>query len=223
VEEKIERWSGMMIIKSGVKAAPTDEVFRPAAPKREAVARPIIERPTPQPEKKIAAVPVMKAAFAAEDERKVAQEPIITKQSGEIAEEKSAQVASVAPVAEKTVEKYETLCSTCEQQITVPFKPDPKRPAFCKECLKDYQRAMARVRSDQGTQNQPVQRVEERKQDRPVQKSEHRSELVGRAPQGRSMSLSQMAHVAPKKFKQERKKPNVDLGAIRKLIDESKG
>jgi CxxC-x17-CxxC domain-containing protein len=50
---------------------------------------------------------------------------------------------------------YETVCDTCEDKILVPFKPDPKRPAFCKECLKDYQRSMARLRYDKKEDFQP--------------------------------------------------------------------
>lgn len=41
-------------------------------------------------------------------------------------------------------------------EIEIPFKPDGKRPVFCKECLKDYQRAVAKVKEVQnqnGSQN----------------------------------------------------------------------
>ncbi|MEI6235178.1 MAG: CxxC-x17-CxxC domain-containing protein [Planctomycetota bacterium] len=31
--------------------------------------------------------------------------------------------------------KFRVNCSTCGVETSVPFKPDPKRPAFCKTCL----------------------------------------------------------------------------------------
>ncbi len=51
-----------------------------------------------------------------------------------------------APVAEgsgsmgasgtKKGEMFETVCSNCGKQTTVPFKPDGKRPAYCLQCLR---------------------------------------------------------------------------------------
>ena len=41
-------------------------------------------------------------------------------------------------------------------------------------------------------------------------------------PQDRPMSLSQMSHIAPKKFKTVRKKPQVNLGDVRDLINKTK-
>lgn len=32
-------------------------------------------------------------------------------------------------------QKFRVNCSTCGIETSVPFKPDPKRPAFCKACL----------------------------------------------------------------------------------------
>jgi CxxC-x17-CxxC domain-containing protein len=31
---------------------------------------------------------------------------------------------------------YEAVCSNCNKKIQVPFKPDPNRPVYCKNCLK---------------------------------------------------------------------------------------
>ncbi len=41
---------------------------------------------------------------------------------------------------------YPVNCDTCDEEIEIPFKPDGKRPVFCKECLKDYQRAVAKAK-----------------------------------------------------------------------------
>ncbi|MFA5086814.1 MAG: CxxC-x17-CxxC domain-containing protein [Candidatus Paceibacterota bacterium] len=34
------------------------------------------------------------------------------------------------------IEMHDAECSNCGKQMKVPFKPDPKRPAYCKACLK---------------------------------------------------------------------------------------
>lgn len=33
------------------------------------------------------------------------------------------------------VEKFDATCSNCKKQTTVPFKPEPGRPVYCKECV----------------------------------------------------------------------------------------
>ncbi|HOS88012.1 MAG TPA: type IV secretion system DNA-binding domain-containing protein [Candidatus Paceibacterota bacterium] len=42
------------------------------------------------------------------------------------------------PVKEKesSIELYDIECYNCGRKIKVPFKPDPKRPVYCKPCLK---------------------------------------------------------------------------------------
>lgn len=46
-------------------------------------------------------------------------------------------------------ELFDALCETCGDQIKVPFKPDGKRPTFCKDCLKDFQRMQAKAKLKQ--------------------------------------------------------------------------
>lgn len=31
-------------------------------------------------------------------------------------------------------EMYKTKCSECDMETEVPFKPDPDRPVYCREC-----------------------------------------------------------------------------------------
>ena len=82
----------------------------------------------------------------------------------------------------------------------VPFKPDPNRPAFCKECLKDYQRKMAIDRERKlKMQSQAVQKKTIISQ-APNENSQPKDITVDNRP----MSLSQMSHIAPKKFKSGR-------------------
>ncbi len=33
------------------------------------------------------------------------------------------------------LEKFPTVCSLCKKETTVPFKPEPGRPVYCKECI----------------------------------------------------------------------------------------
>ncbi len=41
-----------------------------------------------------------------------------------------------APAGGPDTGKYETICSNCGKNTTVPFKPDGKRPAYCLDCLR---------------------------------------------------------------------------------------
>jgi CxxC-x17-CxxC domain-containing protein len=117
---------------------------------------------------------------------------------------------------------YDTLCETCGLEIKVPFKPDGKRPTFCKDCLKDFQRinAKAKLGQERKAQRQTEMKsksveVESLKnQEKPKKHIEHKAYI----PKERPMSLSQMQHIAPKKFKADRKRPNVNLDEVRKLI-----
>lgn len=216
VEEKIERWSGIMIN----KAMPTSEVeteVRPTSPApikvvpKENSAPPIkVVLPKPEAPRNAPAKSVVAEKRSAPVVQPKAEEPVVARPSA------AAEVTpSVAP-AEKPM--YKTICSTCEQEIMVPFKPDPKRPAFCKECLKDYQRMVARSRNEMmpPEKNQPSTPVATKKAE------ERKSQAVAYAPQDRALKLSQMAQIAPKKFKPSRKRPQIDLGEVRKIISERK-
>lgn len=112
---------------------------------------------------------------------------------------------------------YDAICETCGVKIQVPFKPDPSRPTFCKECLKDYQRAMAKSKNrDQQNQSNSEPKKKEKIEE------EKQIELKAFVSKEKPISLSQMAYIAPKKFKGNRKKPNVDLKEVRKLINENR-
>ena len=63
-----------------------------------------------------------------------------------------------------SVELNDAVCDTCGTKIQVPFKPDGKRPTFCRECLKDYQRAMAKAKDDE--QGSATSKPKERKVDK---------------------------------------------------------
>lgn len=46
---------------------------------------------------------------------------------------------------------YDAQCETCGLNIQLPFVPDGRRPTFCKECLKEYQRTTAKVKEQPGS------------------------------------------------------------------------
>ncbi|KKQ46415.1 MAG: hypothetical protein US63_C0002G0028 [Candidatus Moranbacteria bacterium GW2011_GWC2_37_8] len=153
---------------------------------------------------------------------------------------------------------FEAICDMCGDKIQVPFQPDGKRPTFCKDCLKDYQRMTAKEKLNQ---ERKMQREQEERQEanptsqiaapqpqqsaninpaaaarpyaqskpqyaKPVEKKqelpERKIEHKAYEPQDRPMSLSQMQHIAPKKFK-PRQRPNVNLDEVRNLINKTRG
>jgi CxxC-x17-CxxC domain-containing protein len=111
---------------------------------------------------------------------------------------------------------YDAVCDTCGLKIKVPFEPDGQRPTFCKDCLKDYQRTIARSRNQMpGAENKIVERNDKAKEQKKV-------ELKTYAPQEQPMTLSQLQHVAPKKFDSRRKKAKINLEEVRNLIKETR-
>jgi CxxC-x17-CxxC domain-containing protein len=176
IEEKISRWSGVMIEKN----IPT---------------RDIKNKPTP-------AMVIVSNNSPSDVSKKKTEDKIIKKEE-------------VADTAEKK-EMYEAICSTCEEKILVPFKPDPKRPTFCKECLKDYQRMVARSRQD----NPPVvaRPVRNNFKEAENKVALRETEPVTFVAKEKPLSLSQVSSMAPKKFKPIRKKPLVNLAEVRRLI-----
>lgn len=116
-------------------------------------------------------------------------------------------------VPSENIELHETACDTCGTDIKVPFKPDGKRPTFCKECLKEYQRAMAKVKEN----HLPAKSNDVKKEPpKTYTKTFSQKAFVAR---DNPLTLSQMKNIAPKKFKESRKQP--DLEGLRKLIKDS--
>ncbi len=130
--------------------------------------------------------------------------------------------ASQQPAAVER-EMFPASCATCGVAISVPFKPVATRPTFCRDCLRDYQRATAKVRGSMGAKSpEGPGRVSSRRQepavsnDRTMEKRHAQSEryLPSEAP----MSLSQVQHIQPKAFKPLRKKSDVNLDDVRSMI-----
>lgn len=134
-------------------------------------------------------------------------------------EETAALLETEPPVTVPEKVLYPAVCATCGIDIEVPFAPDASRPTFCKDCLRDYQRAVARERNQLAAESQqpaPAHRETER---RPREDRKRTSELRAYAPNEQPMKLSQAQHIEPKKFKALRRKPDINVSAVRALID----
>lgn len=116
---------------------------------------------------------------------------------------------------------YDALCDNCGLKIQVPFEPDRQRPTFCKDCLRDYQRSMARAKEATGSRQTETSN-KGAGEERNAEKEEKRVELKAFVAQEEPIKLSQIQHVAPKKFQSARKKPEVNLEEVRNLIKQSR-
>ncbi|MFA5986145.1 MAG: CxxC-x17-CxxC domain-containing protein [Parcubacteria group bacterium] len=176
VEEKIARWSGMVVT---------------ATPQSDAGEKSVVRNPQ---ETTTVVIPATKS-----------EEPRIVVNN-----------ENNAVVVDKPI--YDAVCATCDLAIQVPFKPDGNRPVFCKECFKDHQRVVAKVQGNAGEspQKKPYQKKP------PVEKKEIVEEDIILSTGEKTMSLSRLQHVAPKKFQHSSKKPSVDLQSVRSLIDKTR-
>ncbi len=116
---------------------------------------------------------------------------------------------------------YPAVCATCEIEIQVPFVPVSTRPTFCRDCLRDYQRAAAKVRQERDLKEGRLRPASEaRKPADPVTSASVRDrEPEHYAPREAPMSLAQMQHIQPKKFKSLHKKPDINLDDVRSMIN----
>ncbi len=120
--------------------------------------------------------------------------------------------------AEKQV--YPAVCATCGLDITVPFQPIPTRPTFCRDCLKDYQRTVAKVRVKNGERPEGAAMRKTATMPTHPRIPEREVSQSGRyVPSEAPMSLSQAQYIQPKRFKAFQKRPNVDLEDVRSMIN----
>ena len=164
--------------------------------------------------------PVEKITYANPEIRKQERE---TQEAGQV--EKKVASNDVKP----QMELFEAICYTCDEKIMVPFKPDPSRKTFCKECLKEYQRIKARsIVNQENNKNAVV----EKNNLAPTNNTEKPAPEMPRHPDSfeskgyiqndKTISLTQISNIAPKKFKAPRRAINIDSEGIRNLINKSK-
>lgn len=143
VEEKIARSSGMLSSEELMKVA-TQQVNQQSA-------QPSRNRDFSNNSKPKKFIP----KFSETREKKVYEKPKVTIQKTiskpEFTEKKN-DFRERGNIEEQKPKRqfYPVNCDTCDEAIEIPFKPDGKRPVFCKECLKDYQRAVAKTKEIQG-------------------------------------------------------------------------
>lgn len=167
--------------------------------------------PTPKPAPK----PVKVASIS-----KPAPKPEVVPEIATLeATEELLETETPVSVPEKVL--YPAVCATCGIDIEVPFPPDESRPTFCKDCLRDYQRAVARERNSVAEKAAaPPKREVEKRVAPPHRRS---TELRSYASTEQPMKLSQTQHIEPKKFKALRRKPDINVSAVRALIDGARG
>jgi CxxC-x17-CxxC domain-containing protein len=132
-------------------------------------------------------------------------------------------VRNMQKIASTPKKMFEAICDTCGEKIQVPFEPDPNRPAFCKECLKDYQRAKARMRNDSGRSE--VEKKQDKFDQNDREKSgrnESETEIKAFVSPEKPISLNQTRYIMPKKFIPMKKKSAVNLEEVRNLINKTK-
>ena len=132
---------------------------------------------------------------------------------------------------------YPSICDTCGIEIELPFKPDETRPKFCRECLRDYQRALSKLkeREKQLKENNasPEKRPkisgidlpnnneqDEKNGRKPNKKREAESEEQVYVSDDKPLKLSQTRYMEPKKIKNLRTLQN--RMRIKELIDKSR-
>ncbi len=247
VEERIMLWSGMAVPKkveepvivNEVRSMSVAEQNIPANEKKQTAA---VSSPSIQPQQSPSTKPEQK--------------------SGEKTEKRVVYKQIQADGSEVEKVLYDAKCASCGVDIKIPFKPDGKRPTFCKECLKNYQRSLARNRemekekellrqeelkskekenlakraftikpfSQKSREQSDVSLENSFKTDRPEQKIFQAKNQIGEKPtktispnayvsQDKPLSLSQMQHIAPKKFRSKPNRSQVDLNDLRQALD----
>ncbi len=191
------------------------------------------------PPKETVAQPVMKPSVASAPLPKPEPVAVIEKNTIEPVQ-KPVEVVQVAPAPVSVVEiapevlptpekvLYDAVCATCGMEIQVPFAPDGSRPTFCKDCLRDYQRAVAKAKQEEERKNAPQDEDDHHRPSgnsggsgeyRRPQSNNRRVEQRVYAADEAPMKLSQTQYIAPKKFKSLGGKKGVDKDAIRALIN----
>ena len=131
-----------------------------------------------------------------------------------------------APKIQQQAELFEATCYTCEEKITVPFRPDPTRKTFCKECLKEYQRMKARItppaESIKKLPENPEPVLVSNRAERVPSREAQNFRSPGHIDDAKTISLNQISNIAPKRFTAQKKTLNLDSEGIRALINNTK-
>lgn len=233
IEEKIARWTGMLT-KDSLPASAMKKDDSMEKPKFNNIAYSYSKK-DPQVKEKITIkkdfTPVKNNETLNQVSNSVKVEPVIEKEVEKVnIKEEIVMAPSVSKEENQIVEAnrnivvkeknkiiFDAQCDTCGVTIQIPFKPDGERPTFCKDCLKDYQRAIARIQNEENEKKRRVaadgRNFEDKKNDK-NKEVEQRPNLQGRIETQqrvykateKPLSLSQTRFMAPKKIK------NMDAG-----------
>jgi len=172
IEEKIARWTGMLT-KENLPVSTTKKDILAEKPKFNNVTYSYSKK-DPQIKEKIAIkkefTPIKNNEIVNQENNLLKVNPADEKDVEEVnikeetmvtpnVSNEGSQVAEVTGnivVKEKNKIIFDAQCDTCGVTIQIPFKPDGERPTFCKDCLKDYQRAIARIQNEENENKKRV-------------------------------------------------------------------
>ncbi|MDP2930424.1 MAG: type IV secretion system DNA-binding domain-containing protein [bacterium] len=122
------------------------------------------------------------------------------------------------PLPPKEPMLYDAQCAKCKKWTKVVFKPDGKRPVYCKNCLKEVQRD--KEGSGGPVHEQPFHAPE------PIAPSssslsQQTQPLPPPSPPSASISLEQATHQEPASFKRDKSKLAPETGKIKEAILEA--
>ncbi len=226
VEDKIRRWSGMLTPEERQAIAESQSIFEGKVKKNLQRG----DQPIKQETNKKSNTSSFRPALAPKRDTAISLEPLEVLKSRpafshneekeNIHQDTDESVKNTSLMKEISKEKvlYEAKCASCDEDIQVPFKPDGQRPTFCKACLRDYQRSVAKVRNEIEVKKREETVINP--QTSPIQKKEsyHKSYVSSEVP----LSLHQMNYIGAKKFQSLNHKPVVNLKEVRAMIQNVK-
>lgn len=217
IEEKIARWSGMFDYEEVKKENLGEKNFAgQSREKNMIISTPLVKKPSLNNNTESSSIIKMETAI------KIATPVAVSVLNEEKSVRNPTQGDSNMGGEEKIM--HDAVCDNCEEKIQVPFKPDPGRPTFCRECLKDFQRS--RARSQKEKEERPVYSKREESFQNNKQQSQKieddKFQPTSFSSQEKPMSLNQISHIAPKKFTSQRKKLQINSDEIRNLINKTK-
>ncbi len=137
------------------------------------------------------------------------------------------EASAAVPTEERVL--FRSRCAVCNIEIEVPFRPDGKRPTFCKEHFRSFQKTIAKTRTDPfPAHTAPISSPQFRAprfdplSENPVLEkgiatsAPHTFTPKAYAPKDAPLSLGQIQHIAPKPFRHI--KDAIDLGEVRKIL-----
>ncbi len=74
-------------------------------------------------------------------------------------------------------EMWDAVCEMCGEKIKVPFKPDPKRSTYCKDCLMEARKQTTEPVRDNETNNKDIKKEEEKKEIHQIENKEVKEEI----------------------------------------------